>query len=393
LAPIEGAKEWVEFKNAKGDTSNGVELRCALTTACDLRLVLSWNDFKDDPDLGTDKQLNLYLYDDKKSQIAASEKIQMLNPPADDKKYSKLPRQMIVTTLAPGTLKGPKKYTARVKIVSRNFSASVDKLRITASGLGIELLDPTLGETLLPPADNPGVIDIGASDDPQSSGSKVLKLPKILFKSLLELKNGLRPFESSTAAAMAGAMTALYLGTGTENSRLAVEKKLLTISRPAEFSSPPASAEQSHADTDEKRKSSPVQPKYHPVERAAHPVHPPLRLKNRPGPGGHGISYYNQPPQQPCLIPVPPVVGDPLLNQQLAGLLSFGGAALTALNNQLLIAVNYDVGAQVGFFPTGPNDRIYLTRYGLALLDFNYLYLLGGQPFIPVITTSAPLCQ
>src|SRR5262249_45346592 len=149
---------WIQFKNPKGKAVDGVSIRCTLTTPCNLRLILAWNDFKDDPEEGTNKQLNLYLLDEKKTQVAASEKIQMLNPPENDKRYSKLPRQMILAKLEPDSPKKPNKYMVRVKNISKNFNASTDKLRITASGLGVEILDPSIGETILPPADNPGLI-------------------------------------------------------------------------------------------------------------------------------------------------------------------------------------------------------------------------------------------
>jgi hypothetical protein len=53
----------------------------------------------------------------------------------------------------------------------------------------------------------------------------------VWLKSLVRLKDGSAPFESSTAAAMATAVAVLHVGTGTEATRDAVLAKLKTVSR------------------------------------------------------------------------------------------------------------------------------------------------------------------
>lgn len=403
--PVETGREgWVSFKNAKGKTSDSVSIRCTLSTPCNLRLVLSWNDYKDDPEIGTDKQLNLYLFDEKNVQIAASEKIQMLNPPMDDLKYSKLPRQMIKSVqLEPDTAKKPKRYSVKVKNISNNFNASTDKLKIMASGIGIEVLDPSLGETILPPADNPGVIDIGASDDPNASSSRSLKLPRIYLKSMIELKNGLKPFESSTAAAMAGAMAALYVGSGTEKTRDAVEKKLMSISKTPLFALPSAAGE----DANNKKIVATPSNKTdatagaRPVARVRSPRYaPPLK---RPQPGGvraagaAGAAYANgtYATQQSygCLIPALPQITDPYLARQLANLISLGGAATVINGGRVTVAVYFDLARQFGLYGSGPYTQVLLTAQGVVAASPEQMHWLEDQQVIPVIQTSIPVCE
>jgi hypothetical protein len=318
--------------------------------------------------------------------VAASEKIQMLNPPMDDLKYTKLPRQMINSVeLDPDTAKKPKRYSVKVKNISNNFNASTDKLKIMASGLGIEVLDASLGETILPPADNPGVIDIGASDDPNGSSSGSMKLPRVYLKSMIELKNGLKPYESSTAAAMAGAMAALYVGSGTGKSRDAVEKKLMSISKTPRFALPNSPAESSSKKTVAISGTS-----ARPVARVRSPRYaPPVKRPRRVYANGS----YATPQSYGCLVPALPQITDPYLAQQLANLISLGGAATVMNGGRVAVAVYYDLGRQFGIYGGGPYDQVLLTAQGVVVATPEQMHWFEGQQIIPLIQTSVPLCE
>jgi len=419
IAPVEAAGDWISFKDAKGKVSDGVKLRCTLDRACTLRLVLSWNDFKDDPNAGSDKSLSLHLYDDTDKQIDVSDKIQMLSPP-DDKEHTKLPRQMIVHQLDPSAPKKAKIYTAKVKIVTKNFDAKTDQLRLTASGIGVEMLDPSPGESLLPPADNPGVIDIGASDDPQTAGSASLGLPKIYFKSELELKNGLKPFQSSTATAIAGAMTALYIGTGTEKSKTAVEKALAAISQKPMFplaknAKVPKIVKKETA----KAAETPAKPEAKPVAAApAKPAATPAPLKSAPlkpatKPSAPSSDLAQVPPPKATPRPTPPGLTRPGTRQPGGGYTTRSGAGgclplarlpypnpaaeqILALGNAVVveqagwpvIAVNYDFAARSGIY-LHPRDRIFVTPDGpLAFAPGQTL----PADFYEVVPLTMPVC-
>ncbi len=224
---VEGQDEWVQFKDAKGKLESRAKIECKTTAPeqCTLKVLMAWNDFKDDTETGTDKDLDLYLVNASGEVKAQSEKVQRLAKDPTNNAVSLLPREVIETKLDAGT------YYIKAKVKSKNFSASQDELRITIFGNGVVLDNPTVDETLLPPADNANVIVIGASDDLQTSSSKALKKPDILLKSLVNLDNGSSPFGSSNAAAMAAGVSVLRLGTGTEKTREAVLAALKPLSR------------------------------------------------------------------------------------------------------------------------------------------------------------------
>ncbi len=245
IAPVDskvyGEEEWVVFKNSKNKLDDGVTLKCEPVKGdqCALRLVLSWNDFKDDADTGTDKDLDLYLLNSKKEVIASSERIQKIVTDPKSKMDSLFPRELIEINTEEGSdsdkiilKKGT--YKIRAKVKSKNFSASQDKVKITVGGSGVYLTDPSLDETLLPPADNSRVIAIGASDDGQSSRSKESGVPEVYLRSLIKLKDGSNPFETSNAAAMAAGLAALHLGVDTDKTNEAIINQLKLVSREAD---------------------------------------------------------------------------------------------------------------------------------------------------------------
>lgn len=247
LAPVDGKvsgeDEWVVFKKKNGKSAESVAIECKdqKKEPCKLRLVLSWNDFKDDPEAGTDKDLDLFLYDKNDKLVLSSERVQKLTKDVTNPQASLFPRELIETKINPGS------YKVRVKVKSKNFSASQDQLRVTVSGVNMELKEPSEGETLLPPADNPGVLVVGALDDPQTNVSKKLKRPDVYVKSLVRLKDGSAPFSTSNAAAMVAGVSVLQLASGTERTREAVLVELKKISRTPEADKAIAMAAQKKA--------------------------------------------------------------------------------------------------------------------------------------------------
>lgn len=413
-APVAASGDWVTFKTKK-ETSDEVKVRCTLTRPCNLRLVLTWNDFKDDADAGTDKSLALFLYDDKKNQIASSEKIQMISPPADDPKYSKLPRQMIVTKIDPGTAKKPKLYTVKVKMVSKNFDSSSDKLRLIASGIGIEMLNPTPGETIFPPADNPGVIVIGASDAIQTSESVHDGIPKIYLKSMVELKNGLKPFQSSTAAALATAVTGLFLGSGGTKSKAAVEDRLVGLSRKPEYETAAHANEKSDRPkaAEEKEKPSVAEEKRHGrsrrhvarserrssrfMRRAQYAERGSVREPLGPAPSPRPSPPYPQRSPPPYSQPPRPAsaqclfrVSLPYVYPAVLNVLRAGGATPVAFQGRTAIAVTYNFAAATGL-SRGPGQVFFITPAG-PLVACPQACGLGPDAY-EVIPQGLPICN
>lgn len=219
---LEGQDEYVVFS---GKNSKGVQINCAPlkgSKTCPLRLTLAWNDFKDDANTGTDKDLDLYLEKAGGDREAAGVKIQTTERQNSDR-YTLFPRELIEKDIPAGS------FTARVQVMSKNFSPSQDWLRITASGSGIKMKNPSAGETILPPADLPGVIVIGASDDNESGESKKLDKPDVKLKSSVRLSDGTNPRSSSLAAAVAAGALAVHLGTMEEKTSDTVADLLLAL--------------------------------------------------------------------------------------------------------------------------------------------------------------------
>lgn len=234
LVPIEGKgygdEDWVIIKTTSGKYDDGISFSCAPTKGdtCLARIVLSWNDFKDDADTGTDKDLDMFIIDSKKNIVESSERNQKLAEDLNDPKASLFPRELIETKLAKGI------YKVRAKIKSRNFAKDKAQMRLTLSGSGVSIDYPTTDETLLPPADNERVIAIGASDDPQSSRSKSRSVPKVYLRSLIPLKDGSDPFATSNAAAMAVGLAVLHMGTEDIKTTEEVLEKLKIVDRGAD---------------------------------------------------------------------------------------------------------------------------------------------------------------
>ncbi len=203
IAPINrGADDWATLPGP----NSSVQVRCLTnsTGKCQLRAVLAWNDFQNDVNLGSDKDLDLVLSDDTLKIVQTAGLVQKAKPPADQPGFSKYPREILETELTPGL------YFLRVKIRSNNFSPATDWLRLTTSGEFTQLLNQSTGETLLNPADNPLVITVGASDSERSSSSQAAHKPEIKVDSLIILNEQEQYKGSSNSAAeIAAAVSAL----------------------------------------------------------------------------------------------------------------------------------------------------------------------------------------
>ncbi len=191
--------DWVQLP----DQNNALELKCEGTgrTKCPVKIVLSWNDFKNDVDKGTNKDLDLALTDDLLNIIQTSSLTQTTED-ADQPGFSKYPREIIQAELKPGT------YYIRVKNRSKNFRDR-DVLRITADGANLTMRSHSQDETLLNPADNSTVITVGASDSDRSSSSRRLGKPDIFAPSSLITEDGDEYRGSSNSAAIVAAGLAL----------------------------------------------------------------------------------------------------------------------------------------------------------------------------------------
>jgi hypothetical protein len=218
---------WVTFKDKNDKAEKGVQLKCDPQgkLQCDVRLTLAWNSFSDDRDVGTNKDLDLYFFDSKGKQLGVSALQQQEKPDPKDSKSTKVPREIIKGSLNPG------EYTVRVKVSSDNFTADKDKLRITVKGEGLSIDNPTMDESLLPPADNAGVLTIGSNDFDHASQSVSLKIPTIKLPSIIDLDHSEVPtiMGTSTSATLAAVVAILELGTDGDADKDSVAEVLQAI--------------------------------------------------------------------------------------------------------------------------------------------------------------------
>ena len=146
---------------------------------CKVRVVLSWNDFKDDVEKGTDKDLDLVVINDMFESDGTSTLTQVETKAEVAPGKSRYPFEIVSAVVEPG------EHFIRVKNRSRNFDSDDDFLRLTVSGDFIHLSDRTPNETLLPPADHPDVITVGASDSARGSGSYQHDKPDLFVDSFV----------------------------------------------------------------------------------------------------------------------------------------------------------------------------------------------------------------
>jgi hypothetical protein len=213
------ADDWVQLP----DQNNALELRCEKNNAgkCGVRIVLSWNDFKNDVDPGTNKDLDIAITDDLLNIQQNSSLQQSADPNEARPGFSKYPREIITAELKVGT------YYLRIKNRSKNFTAK-DRLRIAVDGENITMPSHSQNESVLNPADNPSVITVGASDSDRSSVSTKMDKPDIMAPSSMIL-NGSEFRGSSNATAVVAAGIALLKATSSNYK--SVDQILNRISR------------------------------------------------------------------------------------------------------------------------------------------------------------------
>lgn len=325
-----------------------VRIRCAAKTneKCYLRAVLSWNDFKDDVNIGTEKDLDLILTDDTLKIIGSSALVQMVKISSDAAPGASLyPREIVQLNVEPGL------YFIRVKDRSKNFNSASDKIRITVSGEAITLQDQTTGETLLAPADNPSAIVVGASDSEKSSFSKSRNKPDLFAASNIVLKTGEQFKGSSNSAAMAAAVVTVLASTGKAKKRSEV-LQLLSSSQ-SEISSAPGRGL-------------------------------PLDVL--------GFSPLNS----PCFRIAGPTFAAPFVQSQLQWLFKIGGVAVqTSMGIKIFLSEDpFSLPEFSGLYRVSPDDMLVLSPNGYEPLPrTNQLYLQQG--YFEVLQTPAgqTICQ
>ncbi len=367
-ALVPSSDDWVKLPGP----NDSVQIRCAKSdtgNTCPLRAVLSWNDFKDDVKVGTDKDLDLVLTDDTLRIVASSALIQMKHIPDPAPPGASLyPREIVETLLQPGL------YNLRAKIRSHNFNSRTDKIAITVSGPGIDLLNRTRGESILPPADNSSVITVGADDTEISSTSTVLRKPELVTLSRLQLvEGGGSPsaafIGSSNSAAYVAALASVLVGLNPGLDRahlLRLLKSSMVASGGQTF--PPGLPPQ------------PLPPQVDQETGRGLPVETLDFL-----PTGHSGAVDGG---QRCFIPT----RLPFYPSALTGILAHGGRAVETTRG-IKIFTPYDPFAAVGVIAVSPDDMLVVDANGFEPLPrSNQPYLIPGSYEVVQIPAGEIIC-
>ena len=192
-------------------------------------VTLTWNDYKETEDAGTEKDLDLVVEDWLGRVVGESKLTQVPEGRAAVAGETKNPRERLVLPEIPAKPAG-EEYRIRVKAKSSNFGP-LDRIRIlVSSGRPAPIVDPDSGKTVIPvelldasksgeiypPADHAGVLAVGDSTQPSAVGPTVdgrLKPDVIIGDSVARFSNGDESIGSSNAAAyFAGVVAVLRAG-------------------------------------------------------------------------------------------------------------------------------------------------------------------------------------
>ena len=192
-------------------------------------VTLTWNDYKEVEDAGTDKDLDLIVEDWTGRVVGQSKLKQVLAEKALETGESKNPRERVVFPELPAKPAG-EEYRIRVKAMSGNFGP-LDRLRILVSAgrtaaitdpesgksiVPVEFLDATRSGEIYPPADHAGVLAVGDSLLQSAVGPTVdgrLKPDVVLGDSVARFSNGDESLGSSNAAAYFAGVVAVLRAT------------------------------------------------------------------------------------------------------------------------------------------------------------------------------------
>ncbi len=194
-----------------------------------ITVTLTWNDYRETEDAGTEKDLDLVV-EDWLGKVVGEGKLKQVAP---DKiagiGESKNPRERVVLSELPANQPG-QEYRIRVKAKSANFG-HLDRVRILVSATRTAAItDPDTGKVVVPvefidamprceiypPADHAGVLAVGDSSLQSAMGPTMdgrLKPDVVLSDSVARFSNGDESIGSSNAAAYFAGVVAVLRAT------------------------------------------------------------------------------------------------------------------------------------------------------------------------------------
>jgi hypothetical protein len=192
-------------------------------------ITLTWNDYREEEDAGTDKDLDLYVEDWAGRRIGAGEKHQISEARTAGPDESRNPRERIVLTNLPASpvVAADPDYTYRIRVrVKKGRFTAGDRVRILLTAArdyylapgesgpreAVEFLDATGEGELYPPADHPLVLTVGDAAPDSAIGPTADRRTKpdaILEDSRSYFSDGHVSAGSSNAAAYVAGVVAL----------------------------------------------------------------------------------------------------------------------------------------------------------------------------------------
>jgi hypothetical protein len=191
-------------------------------------LTLTWNDYRDAEDAGTEKDLDL-IVEDSRGQVVGESKLVQVGPgKAAGEGQTKNPRERVTLTDLAATDAGGE-YRIRVKANTPNFVAR-DRVRLLltagrppipdpATGKTVasaELVDATRGGEVYPPADHAGVLTVGDAMPSSAVGPTAdgrVKPDVVVPDSAARFSNGEETAGASNAAAYFAGVAAVMRAT------------------------------------------------------------------------------------------------------------------------------------------------------------------------------------
>lgn len=195
-----------------------------------ITITLTWNDYREEEDAGTDKDLDLFVEDWAGRPVGSSTKTQASGDQPAGPEESRNPRERVVLSdLAAGPeIASDPEYTYRIRVRAKRgaFTAN-DRIRIHLSARrdlyippgkdapepAVEFIDAQGDEEIYPPADHPLVLTVGDADPTSSLGptaDRRVKPDTLLENSRADFTDGEISAGSSNAAAyLAGVVTVL----------------------------------------------------------------------------------------------------------------------------------------------------------------------------------------
>jgi hypothetical protein len=171
-----------------------------------LKIVASWSDYRNTEFAQTNIDLDLQVINNNGKVVSSSNLRQLRSE--NGAANSKYPREVIIGRFDRGL------YGLKLKNNSNQPLDPEMKVRLTIQGEGVKITRTQRNNSLMIPADNQGVVTVGASDYSGSSGlvtDELLSKPEVLSSSLVQFSDGFDVRSTSTAAAIFAGAVLPYL--------------------------------------------------------------------------------------------------------------------------------------------------------------------------------------